>query len=192
MKAFPFLTFYLTIIQIVNCDVLEAVTEILESENVSCFTAKSDSNSQQQILFESYFMNDDLFASRYECLDHSVLFINGVKEFDDENLTQFRMYVIVNSAKNEEPKEINLNNIVWLQKVGNDFYSIYEKKRGKMEKSFIWNGNSFLDVNSLKETSFSRYMKGEVIRIGSTVYPPHTYFETDNEGRLMKAAGVEV
>ena len=181
--------------------VLEGVVRrVLSREDALCYSAAvltEDSESDlKEALFEAYFpiLGGLTHQKYYHCSDHVVIVVKGSRGFNRRNLTRFRMYFIVNLAENEEPGDIRLNNVVWLQKLSvKNCFAIYEKKRGKMEKTSIWNGAHFLDaVTKKRSDDFKRSVKRDIMRVGSAIYPPHTEFRTDDAGRLIKGAGVEV
>ena len=194
--------------QIPSLAVFEGVKRIMTRERAgSCYTAvavtSTRSNDIQRHLFESSIPADDLERSGHGCADHSVLFIDGLLRFKrlSPNLTQFRMYVVVNDAQDQDPNDIiadiGLNNLVWVQKVSGgkakNLFAIYEKKTGRMEKTWAWNGEFFFNAakNEIR-SSFSRSVKGEAIRVGSTTFPPFTRVQTDANDRLIKGGGIEV
>lgn len=173
---------------------IKAVYKILAFERAKCYIANAQSNGPIQVLlFNEYIPKDDLALTTHGCSDHSIIFVNDFNAFSKMNLTQFRMYIVINLMKGERPENVFINNVVWLQYETNSLYSVYEKKRGKMMKMFIWNGNYFLDLMNMKKQSlFERNVKGELLRLGTTIFPPHTLYKVNDEGHLVEGFGVEV
>ena len=128
------------------------------------------------------------------CAAHFILVINGLEEFYARNWTQFRMYAVINMKEGEKPKNVSLNNIVWFQKVKNSrIFSVYEKKRGNFKQTLTWNGKNFFNAKTQKEIhTLKPTVKGEIMRVATTILPPHTYYETNSKRELTVGGAVEV
>ena len=171
---------------------IKGVREIMRFERTDSYIGNTGYNELNEILFNEYIPAENAVDNENGYLDYSVLFVVGLDEFSNLELTQFRMYVVINLMRGEKPKDIPVNNVIWLQSETDSLFSVYEKQRGKMKMIFVWNGNYFLDAKGRKHASFSRTVKGEVIRVGSTIFPPHTFPHTDDDGILVHGGGVEV
>ena len=118
------------------------------------------------------------------CCDHQVIIIYSFSEINPL-WNQFHMYVYINMNSNENPEDVEIkqNNVVLFQKKGR-LFGFYEKKRGKMVKISVWDGEKFwMDEK--------RDLHGEILRVGSTVLPLYTDVYTLPNGTVFVGDGLE-
>ena len=129
------------------------------------------------------------------CCDHLIIVINGLMELQTRysTLSQFHMYIFINTKSGENPENINihLKNVLIFQNVLNlKLYSIYEKKNGKMEFVYYWDGNYFVNTNNIKEKTFIRDFQREVLKVASGPIMPWAFLWTLPNGHQIVGGGV--
>ena len=64
--------------------------------------------------------------------------------------------------------------------------------KGQLKMTYIWNGEYFIDHKRHQYIRLNKDVKGETLRVGSPIFPPHTGIITLPNGPVISLGGVEV